>query len=147
MAMIKPHWKFSRFLEGYGDFAEPLKRWDWTPHVFAFEGSHFGSGIRGDNAQAANQFKMAQILEFTHTRFSRHLSSLPNSIWSPTSCGRLHGCRALSKRPTLSMQTAHWNMLAVCGNSHTDPREAGLFSEDLRFPENCRGGWCLRESI
>ena len=34
MAMIKPHWKFSRFLHGYGDLAEPLKRWDWTPNFF-----------------------------------------------------------------------------------------------------------------
>ena len=24
--------------------------------------------------------------------------------------------------------------------SHTGPREAGLFPQDLRFPENCRGG-------
>ena len=30
MAMIKPHWEFSRYLEGYGDLAEQLKRWDWT---------------------------------------------------------------------------------------------------------------------
>ena len=45
MAMIKPHWKFSRYLEGYGDLAEPLKRWDWTPIFLALEGSHFGSGI------------------------------------------------------------------------------------------------------
>ena len=28
MAMIKPHWKFFGFLEGYGDLAEPLKRLD-----------------------------------------------------------------------------------------------------------------------
>ena len=45
MAMIKPHWKFSRFLEGYGDFAGPLKRWNWTSIFLAFEWSHFGSGI------------------------------------------------------------------------------------------------------
>ena len=31
MAMIKPQWNFSRFLEGYGDLAEPLKRLDWKP--------------------------------------------------------------------------------------------------------------------
>ena len=30
MAMIKPHWKFSRYLEGYGDLAEPLKRYNQT---------------------------------------------------------------------------------------------------------------------
>ena len=31
MAMIKPHCKFFKFLEGYGDLAEPWKRCDWTP--------------------------------------------------------------------------------------------------------------------
>ena len=46
MAMIKPHRKSSRFLEGCGDLAEPLKRWDWTPIFWHFEGPHFGSGIR-----------------------------------------------------------------------------------------------------
>ena len=38
MAMIKPHWKFSRYLEGYGDLAEPLKRWDWTPIFWHLKG-------------------------------------------------------------------------------------------------------------
>ena len=45
MAMIKPHWKFSRYLEGYGDLAEPLERWDWTPIFWHLNVSHFGSGI------------------------------------------------------------------------------------------------------
>ena len=30
-AIIKPHSNSSRFLEGYGNLAEPLKLWDWTP--------------------------------------------------------------------------------------------------------------------
>ena len=37
------------------------------------------------------------------------------------------------------MQTTHWDMLAVYGNSHTGPRETGLFSQVVGFPENCRG--------
>ena len=34
LAIIKPHWRSSCFLEGYGDPAEPLKRRDWTPFFF-----------------------------------------------------------------------------------------------------------------
>ena len=38
MAMIKPQWKFSRYLEGYGDLPEPLKRWDWRPIFWHLKG-------------------------------------------------------------------------------------------------------------
>ena len=72
---------------------------------------------RGDNAQAANHVKIAQILEFTDTRFARHLSLLPTSIWSPTSRGRLDGCRFLATRPTLSCQKWGTHALQVVGES------------------------------
>ena len=91
MAMIKPHWKFSRYLEGYGDFAEPLKRWDWTPIVWHLKGLTvavvFAYFSTGDDAQAANQV----------TRFARHSPLLPISTWSPTSCGRLAGAEPWSE--------------------------------------------------
>ena len=71
MAMIKPHWKFSRYLEGYGDLAEPLKRSDWTPIFWHLKDLTlavvFAYFSTGDDAQAANQVKMAQVLEFTHS--------------------------------------------------------------------------------
>ena len=36
LATTKFHWKSSRFLEGYGDLVEPLKRSDSTPFLLAF---------------------------------------------------------------------------------------------------------------
>ena len=48
-----------------------FKRWDWTPIVWHLKGLTlavvFAYFSTGDNAQAANQVKMAQILEFTHS--------------------------------------------------------------------------------
>ena len=38
------------------------------------------------------------------------------------------------------MQTTRWYMFAVHYNSHTGPREAGLFPQEFRFPETCREG-------
>ena len=71
MPMIKPHWKFSRYLEGYGDLAEPLKRRDWTLIFWHLKGVTltvlFAYFSTGDGAQAANQVKMAQKLKFTHS--------------------------------------------------------------------------------
>ena len=107
MAMIKPHWKFSRYLEGYGDLAEPLKRWDWTPIFWHLKGLTlavvFAYFSTGDDAQAANQVKMAQILEFTH------------SIRTPTSCGRLGGFRVLARGPALSCRRLGTRALQVVG--------------------------------
>ena len=90
MAMIKPHWKFSRYLEGYGDLAEPLKRWDWTPIFWHLKGLTlavvFAYFSTGDDAQAANQVKMAQILEFTHSirtpfAIAADFNMEPDQLW------------------------------------------------------------------
>ena len=48
----------------------------------------------------------------SHTRFARHLSSLP--------------------------QTAHWRVLAVYGNSHTGPHEAVCFPDPFAFPKTVK---------
>ena len=53
----------------------------------------------------------------SHTRFARHLSLLSTSAWSPTSCGRLDGCRALANKPTLSCQKWSTHALQVVGES------------------------------
>ena len=64
------HWA-NRYLEGYGDVVEPLKRWDWTPILEHLKGLNlamvFAYLCTGDDADAANQVKMAQNLEFTHS--------------------------------------------------------------------------------
>ena len=100
MAMIKLHWKCSRFLEGYGDLAEPLKRWDWTPIFLHLRGLTlavvFAYFSTGDNAQAANQVKMAHILEFTHS------SRTPFVIAADVNMEPDELCSALVRRPTLS---------------------------------------------
>ena len=88
--MIKPHWKFSRYLEGYGDLAEPQKRWDWTPIFWHLKGLTlavvFAYFSTGDDAQAANQVKMAQILEFTHSirtpfAIAADFNMEPDQLW------------------------------------------------------------------
>ena len=90
MAMIKPHWKFSRYLEGYGDLAEPLKRWDWTPILWHLKGLTlavvFAYFCTENDAQAANQVKMAQNLEFTHSvrtpfAIAADFNMEPDQLW------------------------------------------------------------------
>ena len=104
MAMIKPHWKFSRFLEGYGDLAEPLKRWDWTPIVLAFERSHFCCGIcvlfhrkhctGSQSGQNGANFGVHTL----DSHAMRYCCRFQHG--APTSCGRLAGCRAWARWPT-----------------------------------------------
>ena len=119
MAMIKPHWKFSRYLEGYGDLAEPLKRWDWTPIFWHLKGLTlavvFAYFSTGDDAQAANQVKMAQILEFTHSIRTPFAHCYPISTWSLTSCGRLGGFRVLARGPALLCRKLGTRALQVVG--------------------------------
>ena len=63
-----------------------------------------------DDAQVANQVKMAQFLGVYPLDSHAICSLLLISTWSLTSCGRLDGCRALVKRPTLSCR--RWGTLA-----------------------------------
>ena len=111
MAMIKPHWKFSRYLEGYGDLAEPLKRRD--SHFLELEGSHSGGSIctlfhrrRCTGSQSGKTGA-----NFGVYALDAHFVILPTSIWSPTSCGRLAKCRALVKRPTFVQRWGHTCMV------------------------------------
>ena len=120
MAMIKPHWKFSRYLEGYGDLAEPLKRWDWTPIFWHLKGLTlavvFAYFSTGDDAQAANQVKMAQILEFTHSirtpfAIAADFNMEPDQLW------RLGGFRAWARGPALLCRKWGTRALQVVGES------------------------------
>ena len=58
-------------LQVFGSLWRPLKRWDWTPIFWHLKGLTlavvFAYFSTGDNAQAANKVKLAQILEFTHS--------------------------------------------------------------------------------
>ena len=70
--------------------AEPLKRWDWTPIFWHLKGLTlavvFAYFSTGDDAQAANQVKMAQILEFTHSirtpfAIAADFNMEPDQLW------------------------------------------------------------------
>ena len=43
-ALIKPLWKFSRFVERNGNLVELQRRWDWTPIFWHLKGLTFFQG-------------------------------------------------------------------------------------------------------
>ena len=102
------------------DLSEPLKRWDWTP-IFWHSKSLtlaviFAYFSTGDHAQAANQVKMAQILELTYlirTPFviAADFNMEPDRLWE------IGWVQSLGQRPTLSCQRWGRHVLQVVGES------------------------------